>query len=68
MIVVRYADDTVVDFRYRSYAERFLGEQRTRMAEFDLELHPAAAARAARGKGKSDTFNFLGFTDICTNS
>jgi RNA-directed DNA polymerase len=79
MIVVRYADDTVVGFQHRSDAERFLADLRTRMAEFDLELHPdktrliefgrwAAPARAARGEGKPDTFNFLGFTHICTKS
>jgi RNA-directed DNA polymerase len=40
MIVVRYADDTVVGFEHRSDAERFLADLRDRMAEFDLELHP----------------------------
>ena len=40
MIVVRYADDTVVGFEHRADAERFLAELRIRMAEFDLELHP----------------------------
>jgi RNA-directed DNA polymerase len=49
------------------------------MTEFGLELHSdktrliefgrrAAAARAARGEGKPETFNFLGFTHICTRS
>ena len=79
MIVVRYADDTVVGFQHRADADRFLADLRTRMAEFDLELHPdktrliefgrwAAPARAARGEGKPETFNFLGFTHICTQS
>ena len=79
MIVVRYADDTVVGFEHKADAERFLAELRIRMAEFDLELHPdktrliafgrrAAAARAARGEGKPETFNFLGFTHICSRS
>jgi RNA-directed DNA polymerase len=40
MIVVRYADDTVVGFEHRADAERFLAELRIRMAEFALELHP----------------------------
>jgi len=79
MIVVRYADDTVVGFEHRADAERFLVELRNRMAEFALELHPdktrliefgrrAATARAARGEGKPGTFDFLGFTHICTRS
>ena len=79
MVVVRYADDTVVGFEHRADAERFLAELRNRMAEFALELHPdktrliefgrrAATARAARGEGKPGTFDFLGFTHICTRS
>jgi hypothetical protein len=79
MIVVRYADDTVVGFEHRSDADRFLADLRIRMAEFDLELHPdktrlvefgrgAASDRAARGDGKPETFNFLGFTHICSRS
>ncbi len=76
MIVVRYADDTVVGFEHQADAERFLAALRDRMAEFDLDLHPektrviefgrqAAADRAARGEGKPQTFDFLGFTHIC---
>ena len=79
MIVVRYADDTVVGFEHRADAERFLAELRIRMAEFDLELHPdktrliefgrhAASDRAERGDGKPETFDFLGFTHICSRS
>lgn len=79
MIVVRYADDTVVGFEHRADAERFLAELRIRMAEFALELHPdktrliefgrnAAADRTARGVGKPETFDFLGFTHICSRS
>jgi len=79
MIVVRYADDTVVGFEHLSDAERFLAAVRARMAEFALELHPdktrliefgrhAAAKRAARGDGKPETFDFLGFTHICSRS
>ena len=41
MIVVRYADDTVVGFEHRADAERFLADLRNRMAEFDLELQCA---------------------------
>jgi RNA-directed DNA polymerase len=39
MIVVRYADDTVVGFEHLADAERVLAELRNRMAAFALELH-----------------------------
>ena len=79
MIVVRYADDTVVGFEHRADAERFLAYLRIRLAEFDLELHPdktrliefgrhAASDRTARGDGRPETFNYLGFTHICSRS
>jgi group II intron reverse transcriptase/maturase len=76
VIVVRYADDSVLGFQYRADAERFLHEWRERLWKFGLELHPdktrlmefgrfAAASRKQRGAGKPETFNFLGFTHIC---
>ena len=79
VIVVRYADDTVVGFQHRSDAERFLDELRERLKKFGLELHPqktriiefgrfAARNRKARGLGKPETFAFLGFTHICGTS
>jgi hypothetical protein len=79
MIAVRYADDTVVGFEHRSDADAFLAQLRIRMAEFALELHPektrliefgrwAGCDRAARGDGKPETFDFLGFTHICSRS
>ena len=79
MIVVRYADDTVVGFENRADAERFLAELRSRLAGFGLDLHPektrlvefgrhAASDRAGRGDGKPETFDFLGFTHICTRT
>jgi len=74
--VVRYADDMVLGFQYRADAERFLQEWRGRLQKFGLELHPdktrliefgrfAATNLKERGKGKPETFNFLGFTHIC---
>ncbi len=76
VIVVRWADDFVVGFQHRSEAERFHKELAERFAEFKLKLHPektrliefgryAANNRKQRGKGKPETFNFLGFTHIC---
>ena len=79
VIVVRYADDAVLGFQHRADAERFLQEWKARLSRFGLELHPdktrliefgrfAAASRKARGEGKPETFNFLGFTHICGQS
>lgn len=76
IIVVRYADDIVVGFQYKSEAERFWLELQERFHKFNLELHAkktrliefgrfAADSRAERGRGKPETFNFLGFTHIC---
>jgi group II intron reverse transcriptase/maturase len=76
VIVVRYADDAIVGFQHREEAERFLAALRERFARFGLELHPektrllefgpyAAENRRRAGKGKPETFNFLGFTHIC---
>ena len=74
--IVRYADDIVVGFAHKAEAERFLADLHARMARFALTLHPdktrliefgrhAAGERKARGLGKPETFNFLGFTHIC---
>ena len=41
MIVVRYADDTIVGFQHRQDAERFLIDLKERLAKFALSLHPA---------------------------
>src|ERR1041384_7502524 len=40
VILVRYADDTVVGFEHSAEAERFLTDLRERMAAFGLTLHP----------------------------
>jgi RNA-directed DNA polymerase len=79
VIIVRYADDAVLGFQHRHEAERFLEQLRERLGKFGLELHPektrliefgryAAERRKKRGKGKPETFNFLGFTHICGTS
>jgi RNA-directed DNA polymerase len=71
MIVVRYADDTIVGFQHQQDAERFLIDLKERLAKFALSLHPektrllefgryAAGRRAERGQGKPETFDFLG--------
>ena len=76
VIVVRYADDIIVGFQYEWEARRFWDELRERLAGFGLELHPektrliefgryAAANRKRNGRGKPETFDFLGFTHAC---
>jgi len=75
VIVVRYADDTVLGFQDAEEADRFLEDFRERLGKFGLELHPektrriefgryAELNRKQRGEGKPETFDFLGFTHI----
>src|SRR6201981_2357392 len=40
VIVVRYADDTIVGFEHRHEAEQFLADLKARLARFGLALHP----------------------------
>jgi RNA-directed DNA polymerase len=76
VVIVRYADDFVLGFQHRKEAERFLEQLRKRLADYGLELHSdktrliqfgrfAAKDRSREGKGKPETFDFLGFTHIC---
>ena len=71
VIVVRYADNSIVGFEHRHEAEQFLADLKARLARFGLNLHPdktrliefgrnAIANRRARGLGKPETFDFLG--------
>ena len=79
VIVVRFADDFVMGFQHRHEAERFLADLRERFAKFGLELHPdktrlvefgrfAAENRRSRGESKPETFDFLGFTHVCSTT
>jgi group II intron reverse transcriptase/maturase len=76
VIIVRFADDLVAGFEHREDAQRFLADLRERFAKYGLELHPdktrliefgrfAAGRRKARGLGKPETFDYLGFTHVC---
>jgi RNA-directed DNA polymerase len=76
VILVRYADDSVMGFQYEDDARRFLAALRSRLAKFKLELHPdktrlirfgrfAAQKCRDRGLGKPKSFDFLGFTHCC---
>lgn len=79
VIVVRYADDLVLGFQYRSDAVRLLEEMRERFRKFNLELHPqktrivefgsfAAKNRKDRSGKKPEVFHFLGFTHVCSRT
>jgi RNA-directed DNA polymerase len=75
VVVIRYADDTILGFQHQADADRFLENLRERLGRFGLELHPdktrriefgrfAEQNRKRRGEGKPETFDFLGFTHI----
>ncbi len=79
MIMIRYADDIIVGFQLKSDASRFRFELTQRMQKFGLELHPEKTRmlqfgklvpqyRKRDGKGRAETFDFLGFTHICGTS
>jgi len=76
VVIVRFCDDFVVCFQHKSEAMRFLADLRERLDKFNLELHDdktrliefgrfAAQNRKRNGKGKPETFDFLGFTHVC---
>ena len=74
--LIRYADDFIVGVQYRSDAERLLTGIALRLKQFGLTLSSektrivefgrfARETRAKQGKGKPETFAFLGFTHYC---
>ena len=76
VVVVRYADDSVMGFENEQTARAFLADVRERLAKFALVLHPdktrliefgrfASDRRRRKGKGRPETFDFLGFTHCC---
>ena len=73
------ATHLVVGFEHHTDAEQFHADLRARLAKFALELNAektrliefgrhAARDRRARGLGRPETFDFLGFTHICANT
>lgn len=77
--MVRYADDFVCCFQYKDDAEKFYAEMKERLAKFSLQIAEekskiiefgrfAEERRERSGKGKPDTFDFLGFTHYCSKS
>lgn len=79
VIIVRYADDFVIGFQHRHEAEAFQRALSERLGKFNLKLHPrktrliefgrfAVENRKRRGQGKPETFDFLGFTHMCSQT
>jgi group II intron reverse transcriptase/maturase len=75
-VVVRYADDFVIGFEHEADARACLVALHGRLGKFGLDLHPkktrliefgrgSAARREREGRGKCETFDFLGFTHVC---
>ncbi len=73
VIVLRYADDSVVGFEYPGDAQAYLDSLRTRLAQFGLALNEAKTRilefgrhaierRARRGQRRPETFDFLGYS------
>jgi RNA-directed DNA polymerase len=79
VIVVRYADDTIVGFQYEGEARTFLSAVQDRLKQFGLAVNPqktrliefgrfAEIRRQRRGLGRPETFDFLGFTHCCSQT
>jgi hypothetical protein len=77
--LVRSADDFVCCFQYKEEAESFYHELQARLEKFNLSIATektkiiefgrfATENRDRKGKGKPDTFDFLGFTHYCSKS
>jgi group II intron reverse transcriptase/maturase len=75
-VVIRYADDFVIGFEHEADARACLEALGKRFEKFGLNLHPkktrliefgrgSAAKREREGRGKCETFDFLGFTHVC---
>jgi group II intron reverse transcriptase/maturase len=70
--MVRYADDFVCFFQYEKEAEQFYRELEKRLGKFGLELAKEKSkimrfgrfARKSSKDGKTESFDFLGFTFI----
>lgn len=75
--IVRYADDFVVGLQYQSDGHQLMNALRVRLAKFGLSLNEskthliefgrfALSNRQERNLSKPETFDFLGFTHICS--
>ena len=76
VIVLRYADDSLVGFETAETAPAFLQALQQRLAKFGLSMHSdktrliefgryAVERPRRRGQGQPEPFDFLGFTHCC---
>ena len=79
VIVIRYADDSIVGFQHEGEARVFLCALQDRLGQFGLTLNAektrliefgryAAIRRQQQGLGRPETFDFLGFTHCCSTA
>ena len=71
VFLTRYADDFIIGFENQEDAQRVYEVLPKRMAKFGLTIHPDKSKLiefAPKGKGKTATFDFLGFTHYWANS
>ncbi len=77
--LVRYADDFIVCCKHKQDAEEFVVALKERLAKFNLEVAEEKTRiikfgrftdkdNKKNGKGKAETFDFLGFTHYCSYS
>ena len=75
--IVRFADDSVMGFQYRSDGYQFMEAMKRRLGKFGLKLNGdktrllefgrfALSNRKQKNRKKPETFDFLGFTHICS--
>lgn len=75
--IIRYADDFIIGLQYQSDGHRIKQALQQRLATFELRFNEsktqliefgrfAKANRQQRGQRRPKTFDFLGFTHICS--
>jgi len=75
--IIRYADDIITCFQYEKDGKNFKDALEQRLVRFNLTLHPkktkliefgrfACGNYQKKQRGKPETFDFLGFTHICS--
>lgn len=79
MFIIRFADDFVMGFAWGTNAQQMRADLAQRLDRCGLKLNPtktrliefgrfAAERRRKRGKGRPETFDFMGFTYYCSQT
>lgn len=77
--IIRYGDDFVCGFQHKDDAENFYKALQHQLAKYSLSIQKSKSKiiefgqfaqhnRTTQGRGKPETFDFLGFTHYCTQS